>query len=332
MIEAENMASIVAGIGNEYKDSNLRVWLDDYRKTIKDSESYLDKTKWCNKAVDVKDYKCDEKFEDDIGLLTIDDYIRAGADSSYIPIEEYFWTMNYNENKEFYYINEKGQINNNVNDKENYFSMGLRPVISLSTDVLFKQGTGSIEHPYIIGEVGNALLKDNYVGCFVKYNDMDFRIISADETGTELILNSVIEDKVSYSNYNTYLYKNFVNKFDQTKLVKMDSYNYKYNFNNKYNYKEVNPNTKVSSYVRIPNIGDYYTTEYGDYWLNNIFDTNLKLYSVILENNTYFSDLSYNSYSLRPIIKIEPNMVIESGIGTFNDPILIGEQNVKEKE
>jgi len=321
------MASIVAGIKMDYNTSNLHTWLEDYSKTFKDSETYLEETKWCNKAVDIKDYKCDEYIDSAIGLLTFDDYVRAGLDSSFIPSNEYFWMMNYSEEKDFYYVNDKGLINNNVNDKENYFSFGLRPVITIKADILYQKGKGTLNDPYLIGENGNAALKDNYVGCYVKYNNYNFRIISADETGTEMILDSIIDEKVSFKNYNAFLNKYFVSKFNTKDLVKMNSNNYIYNYANKYNYKQVNPNTTVSSYVRIPNVGDYYTVNYSDYWLNNIFDTNYKLYSVILDNNTYFSDLATKGYVLRPIIKIEPNMVIEKGIGLKNDPIVIGDVN-----
>ena len=327
MIQVDNMASIVAGIKTEYKSSNLSSWLKDYSETFKDSETYLEETKWCNKEVDIKDYKCEEYIDSSIGLLTFDDYVRAGLDSSFIPSGEYFWMMNYNSDKEFYYVNDKGQINNNVNESENYFSFGIRPVITLKSDVLYQSGDGSLKKPYIIGENGNAALKDNYVGCYVNYNNFTFRIIKADDTGTEMILDSIIDEKVSFKNYNTYLNKYFVSKLNTKDLVKMTSNTYVYNYSNKYNYKQISKGTSISSYVRIPNIGDYYTTGYYDYWLNNIFDTNLKLYSVILDNNTYFSDLSTKGYVLRPIIKIEPNMVIESGIGTKDNPIIIGEVN-----
>ncbi len=104
MIQVDNVASIVAGIDMDYKSSYLHTWLDDYSKTIKDSENYLEETKWCSKEVDVKDYKCEEFIEGSVGLLTIEDYLKAGADSSFINSSEYFWRINYNDKKEFNYI------------------------------------------------------------------------------------------------------------------------------------------------------------------------------------------------------------------------------------
>jgi len=327
LLQVENTASIVAGINMDYNSSYLHTWLEDYSKTFKDDDMYLKKTKWCNKAVDIKDYKCDEYTESYVGLLTFEDYLKAGADSSFIPSGEYFWTMNFNENKEFYYINDKGNINNNVNDKENYFSFGLRPVITLKDDVLYVKGKGTLDNPYVIGENGNVALKDNYVGCYVKYNNFTFRIINADDTGTEMILDSIIDEKVSFTNYSTFLNKYFIPKLNKKDLINMTTNTYIYNYANKFNYKKVLGGSTKSTLVRIPNIGDYYTVNSSDYWLNNIFDTNLKLYSVILDNNTYFSDLTNHTYVLKPIIKIEPNMVIESGIGLESDPIVIGEVN-----
>ncbi len=148
-----------------------------------------------------------------------------------------------------------------------------------------------------------------------------------------MILDSIIDEKVTFNNYLNFLNNYFVSKLNANDLVNMNFNTNIYNYGNKFNYKNALGGSTKSSKVRIPNIGDYFTVNYSDYWLNNIFDTNLKLYSVIMDNNTYFSDLAANAYVLRPIIKIEPNMVIESGNGLRNDPIVIGEVNeTKEKE
>jgi hypothetical protein len=325
LISTENITSLVYGVDSEYKNSVVKKWLDDYFKTFKDVDMYFANAKWCDKEVDTKEYKCTSYTDNTIGLLSIEEYVKAGASNSFIPLDEYWWTINYDSNKTAFYINNNGQINNDINDKENYFSFGVRPVISLSKEISYKKGDGSITNPYVIGEVGNVLLRDNYVGNYVKYKDMLFKIVKTDETGTELMLDNVLENKTSFTNIYSFLTKEFLSTLDTKELVRMNYNVYNYKYSNKYNYKEVYK--KDVGYVKIPAIGDYFIVEYGDCWLNNIYDKSEGLYYIILENNVYFSDLGSSQNSVRPIIKLDPNLIIDSGIGTKDDPILIGGSN-----
>lgn len=325
LIASENVSSIVYGLNNTYDKSVIKTWLKDYTNSFQDPETNLVKSKWCSDKVDVNDYKCEKTLEDYVGLLSIEDYLRAGGSNSYLPLDDYWWTINYDNEKYGYYVNDKGQINNNAGDKGNYFSFGVRPVITIPRDVLYKSGDGTTRKPYIVGTLKNVVLHDNYVGNYVMYNDMLFRIIKADETGTEMILDSVLDKKSTFTNINTTLSKNFLNKFDTKELVKMNFSINNYSYNNKYNYKEVY--SKSSGYVRIPSIGDYYTVGSSTYWVNNIYDSSLGLYYTIQENNTYFSDLKTNSNNIKPIIKVNPDVIVESGSGTLSSPFIIGGTN-----
>ncbi len=329
LIASENVSSIVYGLNTTYEKSVVKTWLKDYTNSFQDPEANLVKSKWCNDKIDVNDYKCEKTTEDYVGLLSIDDYLRAGGSNSYLPLDDYWWTINYDNENYGYYVNDKGQINNNAGDKGNYFSFGVRPVITIPRDVLYKSGEGTTKKPYVVGTLKNVVLHDNYVGNYVMYKDMLFRIIKADETGTELILDSVLGKKSSFTNINSTLDKKFLSKLDKNDLVKMNFSINKYSYSNKYNYKEVY--SKSSGYVRIPSIGDYYTVGSSTYWVNNIYDSALGLYYTIQENNTYFSDLKGNSNNIKPIIKVNPDIIVESGKGTLSNPFIIGGTNEEAK-
>ena len=330
LIASENVSSIVYGLNNTYDKSVIKTWLKDYTNSFQDPETNLVKSKWCSDKVDVSNYKCEKTIEDYVGLLSIDDYLRAGGSNSYLPLEDYWWTINYDKDNYGYYVNDKGQINNNAGDSGNYFSFGVRPVITIPRDVYYKSGTGSIGSPYVVGTLKNVVLHDNYVGNYVMYNDMLFRIIKADESGTELILDSVLDKKSNFTNINATLEKDFLSKFDKKDLIKMNYSINKYSFANKYNYKEVY--SKSSGYVRIPSIGDYYTVGSSTYWVNNIYDSTLGLYYTIQDNNTYFSDLKASNNNIKPIIKVNPDIIVESGSGTLANPFIIGGSNDEVKK
>jgi hypothetical protein len=330
MVSDENITSLVYGVNKTYNDSTVKRWLDDYLKTFKDQETYLVKSKWCGTEVDVKDYKCDPTIESYIGLLSIDEYQRAGGSNSYLLLDEYSWTINYDKNKVAYYFNDKGQINNEVNELQNYFSFGIRPVITVSLETIYTAGTGTAEDPYIIGPEKNVLLRDNYSGDYVNYKDMSFRILNSDDTGTELILDGVLGSESSYNNIDSVIKSEFLSKLDTKDLVKMDSTLNNYTYANGYNYKDAI--SKSNGYYRIPSIGDNYIIEYSNYWLNNVYDINEGFIYTIEKNNTYFSDFRGNSHGVRPIIKIEPEKTITDGKGTKEDPFTIeGDKNETEK-
>ena len=322
LISVDNISSLVYGVNEKYDESNIYVWLNDYYQSFSDQDLYFKEDKWCNSAIDVNNYNCQEYLNNKVGLLDIEEYLRAGASNSYLNNNEYWWTINYTEETNAYYVNDKGQINNNVATDDNYLSFGIRPVIYLVKDIAYQSGSGSIDDPYIVGATGSAMLRDNYVGCYVKYNDFDFRVLKIDEEGIELILNGVLETESTYSNLENYLNKEFIKKFNTNDLVKMEYYIGNYNYSNKYDYQE--KKIKKNNYIRVPAIGEYFITDYSDYWLNNIYNSGENLYYTILENNTYFSDLKDNSNSVRPIIKVNSDMVIASGIGTMDDPLILG--------
>ena len=330
IVSNENITSLVYGINKPYEESNVKRWLDDYLKTFKDQETYMVKSKWCTKEVDVKDYKCDKDYESYIGLLTIDDYQRAGGSNSYLSLDEYSWTMNYDKEKVAYYFNEKGQINNMVNELQNYFSFGVRPVITLSLENIYVSGNGTVEDPYVVGPEKNVLLRDNYSGHYVTYKDMNFRIISSDETGTELILDGTLGSESTYNNLGSVIDSDFLSKLDKKDLVKMDSSLNNYSYSNNYNYKD--SVSKSNGYYRIPSIGDNYIIDYSNYWLNNLYDSGEGLIYIIEENNTYYSDFRGNSHEVRPIIKIEPEKVVTGGKGTKEDPFTIEGDNSEKEE
>ncbi len=93
-----------------------------------------------------------------IALLTIDEAALAGGKNSefnynyYLWIGENYWTMspsyfdNYNLVSTVFYVNSSGSFSSGYPSWE----FGIRPVVNLSSDVLYSSGTGTEDDPYIV--------------------------------------------------------------------------------------------------------------------------------------------------------------------------------------
>ena len=327
MIEDDTTTNIVWGVNANYSDSNIKKWLENYVNSLKDYDLFLVKNKWCNEKIEIEEYDCKETIEDYVGLLSVSDYLQAGAKNSYLNNETYFWTINQDLDGHSLYINSEGNINNLYKKEDNYYSYGVRPVITLSGDISIVSGDGSKNSPFIIEELGYALLRDNSVGSYVNYNELDYRILSIDDKGVSLIYDGVLDVNKKYSDVYKYLNNEFIKKVNKNDLVKNNYESNEYSYNNKYNLSD---KKSQSNYVIMPSVGDLFLNEYNGYWLNNYSDSKLGLYYTIDDNNMFFSDLKGNTHKIRPIIKLNLEMVVMSGTGTKNDPLIIGNEGDKD--
>ena len=323
MIEDETTTNLVWTIDSNYKDSYINNWLTSYLKTLKDYDLFLKKNDWCNEIVDLENYKCTKTISEYVGLLSTSDYLQAGGKNSYLNNETYFWTINQDKDKNVYYVNNEGNINNISKKDEIYFSYGIRPVITLKEDISIISGDGTKNSPFIIEELGNALLRDNGVGSFVKYNEDMYRILNIDEKGISLIYDGVLDVDKKYNDVYKYLNNEFIKKFNIEDLVKKEYSINEYSFTNKY---LLDNNDGKSDYITIPSIGDMFLNEYNGYWLNNYSDSKLGLYYILDENNMFFSDLSNITHKIRPVVKFNIETVVISGIGTKTNPLVISEE------
>ena len=323
MIEDETSTNLVWTISSDYENSNIYKWLNNYLNTLKDYEIYLKENSWCNEQVDLENYSCEKKINNYVGLLSTSDYLQAGGKNSYLNNETYYWTLNQDKEGNPLYINKEGNINNIYKKDDNYYSYGIRTVITLKDDISFISGTGAKEDPYIIEELGSALLKDNSIGSYVKYNDDTFRILNIDDSGISLILNGTLDVSKKYDDVIKYLNNDYLKKFNKNDLVTINYSIGEYSLNNKY---EIVTKKDKKNYITIPNIGDLFLNEYDGYWLNNYSNSKLGLYYTIDENKMLFADLKGNTNKIRPVIKLNSETVVLSGLGLENEPLIISEE------
>jgi len=320
LILNDSITTLVYGVKDLYIDSNINNYLNNTLINNFNKEELVS-SKWCNNPVDVNNYECNIEIDNYIGLLTSKEYLKAGGKDSYLNNNTYFWLINTTLENEKLYVNSNGGINNKDRIEDEYLSYGVRPVIVVKRDIENLKGDGSIDKPYVISSNMDAIISNHSIGTYVKMGNYTFRIVETNENYTKLILDGVLENKYNYSNGIKYINNEFISEFNIDNLVKSDCYINTYNKGNSYSL--VN-GIKSSSYACLPNIGDLFITEYDNIWLNTKYNNSL-IYTI--NGNSVFADLSTSENYIRPILSVKSDLIISSGEGTKNSPLVLGDNN-----
>lgn len=330
LITEDIQTSMVWSTENNYKNSYIYNWLNITDKehsgiflnSLNNYKNYLIKHSWCTDIVTKDNQTCNDTLNDYVGLISIEEYLKAGGIESYLNNNNYFWTINASENN-VWYIFDKGGINDETNDDTGYHSYGVRPSIVLDINTPLYKGDGTKDNPYIIENDNSVILNHKSIGSYIKYNDNLFRIIEKNNDYIKLTLAYHLEDtKVNYNNINQYLNNVLLNKLEKNNLVKCPFYGGNYSKDNNYDYKEIY-NKKEYSYIGLPSVTELFITDDSDIWLSN-YNNN----SLIYTTNTLgrlFLDNKDNLHYLKPSICIKSNITITSGSGTSADPYLLEE-------
>lgn len=330
LITEDTQTSMVWSTENNYKNSYIYNWLNITDKehsgifinSLNNYKNYLIKHSWCTDIVTKDNQTCNDTLNNYVGLISIEEYLKAGGIESYLNNNNYFWTINASENN-IWYIFDKGGINDETNDDTGYHSYGVRPSIVLDINTPLYKGDGTKDNPYIIENDNSVILNHKSIGSYIKYNDNLFRIIEKNDDYIKLTLAYHLEDsKVNYNNINQYLNNVLLNKLEKNNLVKCPFYGGNYSKDNNYDYKEIY-NKKEYSYIGLPSVTELFITDDSDIWLNN-YNNN----SLIYTTNTLgrlFLDNNDNLHYIKPSICINGNITILSGSGTNNDPYVLEE-------
>ena len=315
--------SLVWGYDSNYQDSYVNKWLNDnyYNSFNEDNEIIM--SSWCNNSIDINNYSCDDSINENIGLLTVSEYIRALGSDSYLNINKYWWTINYDNENMVYYVNNEGTINNISHSNDTYHSYGVRPVINLSLETKYLKGDGSKNNPFIINEEGKSLLSDNAIGSYINYGNYLWRISDKKDSYVKLIMDGVLEESIAYNKLNTYLNNDFLKNFNKNELVKCNYNTSEYSNSNKYDYSI--DKDKVNNYVGVPSIGDLFINGNSEYWLYNKSNTSTSLAFKTTNVGSLYGDLMSNKNSVKPVICVKSDLNIKEGNGQKDNPLIVGE-------
>lgn len=333
IVSEENETTLVYGVENTYEDSYVRKFLNDDKliKSLYRSEDYIVNGNWCNESIDINNYNCNAKLNDLVGLINIQDYLRAGAKDSYLNNNTYWWTISISKENEVYYIDNEGEIENQNKFFDTYFSYGVRPSLNLNGNIKYLSGDGTKDNPYIIEDNMDIEINNHSIGTYIKYKNYVWKIMETSNNYTKVILDGYILSenseplKLNYYEAKNYLETTFINELNIEDLVKLDFYYGNYDKTNKYNFDFTNQSV-INSYIGFPVIGDIHITDYSNVWLDNSLTSDEKLIYKTIEGGRVFADFSNSENYIRPVIGIKKGLIISGGVGTKDNPLVIGDE------
>ncbi len=326
---ATNTASNLANSAT-FSDSPISKYLNDeesniYRNFVS-PDSYLVKTEVCTDEIaDLENITCNDIKEYLVGIPSINDYYITGGIDGYISADKEFWLSNVLE-KAQYYINSDGEVKK-TKVVHNYETL---PIITLSSDVPYNGGSGTLEDPYIVGEKVSDTLGGKGLNEYVSFNNQVWKIIDQDDIGTKIVLDGVLESKrvfeTQYKNVfaNSAIYKYLNNEYynsieDKEKIVEGTWYVGVYTSNNDFDYKSIYEN-KVNAYVGLLNMNDISLRDYNDVMTLTPSDSSAYvIYSVSVDGQIN-ADYSVKSQNIRPVVYLDSNIKVINGDGSKDEP------------
>ena len=336
-ISDSSVTSLAYGEYLPYENSYVNKWLNSseeehsgiLEKHLNQVDTYLEKTNTCIDIVDeLNNDKCKNHYSDNyISLLSTNDYINIGNKNSYVINNEYFYLSNSNSNNEIWYINEEGNITTNKGKD----IIGIRPVITIKSNIDYISGDGTIQNPYIIEK------EFGLFGSYVKLDNNIWRIYQVNDTEVRLVLNDYLKvkdknlqhiysnqtsyyDAKKYGSIAYYLNKTFLNSLSYKDKIKEVTWtNGYYGSNSNYNYTHA-LNTTVKSKVALISIGDIRLNND----LNNYFTlTGNKekgsMTYAINSNQKLYGKVIKNKINVVPAISLDINLLTK-GNGTIDSP------------
>lgn len=314
---------------SKFSDSYVYQWLQEqYYSKLNQPDQYLISSTYCVAPGKTRKENCQTKEESKVGLLAYYNYVESGANQGYLNINQYFWTLTPSDNNKTWYVFKEGGMNDKSYDGDTYHSYGIRPVVTISSDINYASGDGTKENPYTFEE------KENLgVGSYINYSNQTFRIIN--QTDHSLILASTTPLKTTHifsnktslyqkNDYNSlfyYLNNTYYNTLDKTLLLDETWYTGSYNSDTNYDYRKIY-DTSVVSKVGLMNVSDLFVLNI-DYSL--ITPYNKEMITIIDKDGMLKHNKITEKNNIIPTISIKKEIQIVSGSGTLEDPYVVSE-------
>lgn len=347
LITEESLTNLAWGIDGSYENSYIKSWLNSdlehegiFYKSLNNPTNYLVDTSFCTETVNEDVKECKSNTTDKSGLLSLVEYKQAGGSKSYLQTNNNWWLSN-PSSEGVWYVYSNGQINDVSNMGKDYYSYGVRPVITVKGNLTIMSGDGTKNNPYKIENESASVLKSKNVGKYVEYSDLTWRIIEKNDNYVRLALDGFIkeneEDKLMnfsvYSNVYSatndigkYLNTTFYSILDNTYMVDGIIYTNRYDSTVDFNYTGIFA-SNITAKVGMMQVGDLFMNDYNDYYLVSRTSTYVGTVYKVVENNGLYADLPTGTAKIRPTIFLNIDTPIKSGDGSIKNPYVIGDSN-----
>lgn len=189
----------------DYSNSQVHSWLNnEFLPSLANTNSLLATSIWdytIDTTADTTKPTASSYVEEKVGLLTMYEYMIAGASDSYLNNGYYWWTMTQNSTYHPYEVMESGS----PSVLSPLYDEGIRPAVNLASSVKFDGGTGKLSNPYTIkGDKDDAskndLLTTRISGEYINFDNTKYRIVGIEEIGGQKLTKVIMADYTKNSN------------------------------------------------------------------------------------------------------------------------------------
>ena len=298
-ITEEVVTNLKYGQDENYDSSDIKEWLNNvYKKNL------------------------NQEYIKNITLLDKDTFYKIGEEKSYV-IGNDFWVLDKNK---ALVVDENG----NLTKTNNYSDfLGVKPVVEIDGTKDYITGDGTKENPYLLENKSNNTLNDIYVGEYIKYKNIDLRVIEKNNDGIKVLSLNKLDEKYSFSNYTNkyqlkyksdlgyYLNNTYIKNLNKKDLIQTNWYIGEY----KTTYKETE-DKYINTYIGLLKIGDYFINSIPNSYL--ITPNNKDIY-IINDKKTLYTNKTNEKLDIFPVFTLNKNLIIKSGSGYKNNPYIVGD-------
>ena len=336
----DEVITMLSHHGTDYKTSDVYKWLNPsteehtgiFYQNLNQNDKMIIDTKLCSDVVkNPNQVTCEKEETVKVGLLSLNDYDKAGGKNSYINQGTSFYTNSMDSSKNVWVIETDGTI---TGAKANNTGYGVRPVITLKADTTLYQGTGTKEDPYQIETVTKTQLKDTNVGEYVQYSNGLYRVIGKENGNVKVIDTSLLPAQESFSdgsvdydstNYGTLAYQlnhDYTSYYQNPEWIQPGTfYTGTYANTDDSSYLSTYQN-KIITNIGLPQVGDYFIGDVTQvYTLTPASLEDEMMISV--ENGKYYADVATKEKGVRPVFYLNGSLKI-TGNGTKENPYQLG--------
>ena len=346
----DNVVSNVSYGENDYKESNIYTWLNEYfyNHLNENSKKYMKEVTWCydNQENPGTIDTCNNSVNAKVGLLSVSEYERAKVNNrSYLTQVARYYLLN-------------KQIDNNIwipdIHTENTLAtvkssdlVGVRPSIVLDKSIFLTGGNGTLDNPFKLQDytygVENDKLNTRLIGEYVHFSGYNFRISEIDNSGNERLtavdllerenglvsarygdVEKIKPDVNQEGNLFYDLNNNAINYITEDLLISHEYEIPVFELGKKYNELET---TTIKSKISVPASYEMFsavnkgTNNAVIYWLSDYSEDGIA--TIVNGNNGIAFNLSrsiFEDNALKIVIYLKDSVKIVSGKGTINNP------------
>lgn len=324
---------------NVFETSHAYEWLNDYfyRHLESSLQNQLQMTSYCKDVTDDSSSArttCTSEGNAMIILMSLDEFNLAGSNSYLRDSEIDVWytlTPNTSTTRGW-----SGRANTNATTFSVIGAGGIRPIITISSDVIMESGSGTKTDPYQIEKSKGSIILRNIAtsGEYVKLDGKLYRVMEKTMEGTKMVLDGYVSEAMNYRNMLTSLQdgsvlNELVSAANQAKVAAITwNHGRSFDYGKHYSIALDDTGTDIfSSKVGTIRIGEMYAAPSDSVsgsdrmtysWTLTKVNASYSWY-VIRDSTTDYNSVS-STYGIRPVLVISPTVTIKGGNGTYHSP------------